>query len=63
MRRSTHYLEGSPGFNLQTTKQEDGTFKVTCPAHPELEWAGDNEIDAIRTATKDMQDRLMKGEL
>lgn len=64
MRRSTDALDGSPGFSFQTTKdKESGRFVVTCPSHPELKWEGDDEIDAIRTATSDMQDRVMRGEL
>jgi hypothetical protein len=64
MNRSTHFLEGSPGFNFQTLKnKETNKFEVTCSSHPELKWEGDSEIDAIRTATSDMQQKVMRGEV
>lgn len=63
MNRSTWSLDGSPGFNFSTHKDpETGKYQVTCASHPELKWEGSDEIDAIRTATRDMQDRVMRGE-
>jgi hypothetical protein len=67
MNRSTHGLEGSPGFNFSTHKtispEGNTTFKVKCTSHPELEWEGADEIDTIRTATTDMRDKVLRGEL
>lgn len=63
MRRSTHFLEGSPGFSLRVTKRDDGKFEAFAQSHPELKFEGDDEIDATRNATRELQDRVMRGEL
>jgi hypothetical protein len=67
MNRSSHFLEGSPGHTFHTRKEtaaDGGTkFVVTCPSHPQLSWEGPDEVDAIRTATADMRDRAMRGEV
>jgi hypothetical protein len=62
MNRSTHYLEGSPGFTFSTKKQENGKYHVTTESLPGKVWESESEVDAIREATKEMQDRCLRGE-
>lgn len=63
MNRSTNCLDGSPGFPIRCTKREDGKFEAFSEAHPQHKFEGVDEIDAIRTATSELRDKLLRGEL
>jgi hypothetical protein len=65
MRGSTNCLGGSPGFPLRVTKKADdsGTYECYAESFPDLKFEGDSEIDAIRTAERELRDRLLRGEL
>jgi hypothetical protein len=63
MNRSTNCLGGSAGFPFRTKKLDNGNYEVTTDAAPERRWEDANEIDAIRTATSEMRDALLRGEI
>jgi hypothetical protein len=56
-------LSGSPGFSFETTRQEDGSYKVTCPTIEGMEWVGADEREAIMNATREAYDMAARGEL
>jgi hypothetical protein len=56
-------ISGSPGFTFESTRLDDGRYKVTSPTIEGKEWFGDDEREAIMVATKDAYDMAARGEL
>lgn len=56
-------LSGSPGFTFETTRMDDGRYKVTSPSIEGKEWFGADEREAMMFATKEAYDMATRGDL